>query len=295
MILYSKMGAVWRHSYILNNMLTVLPFAARVFTDHITYIQYLKMLSHIVKRNDFLCSVNMEVVSHNLSYRKPFKSFDLNISYQKFDNNGLYFTIGFEHLLNKNFKDMRGKNIHQEKFSSSHNPSIGWVSSNYAKIHSHIDHVRNVIGDITLFGQYGVFVPQTEFSLDAQRNWIHSSQNIISSLGAHICIENHDADGYFSAMPAYSILSGTAPIILGNNKIHRKIFSANSFIDDASLGTKPLHYEIQRVSEWINSARYDELFTPLFSDYCDFITSCDIMSSEAQRKSQLFRDRIVKL
>lgn len=296
MIIYSNLDDVWEHSFVLKNKLTLAGINDKIFTDHLSLRQKITMYKSLLTPKSHNIMINYEDPSHaSIKYFKPIKMFNNIISFQDCGDNCFYYTIGDEHILNKNFNDLRKEKLKREK-KLKKEISVGWVSSNMAKLQKYWGFIKSLPLDVRNYGTYGIPVHKTVTDLDVQRNWMHSSQNQIHKMDAHICIENSNASGYFSAMPAYALFSGTVPIILGDNLIHRKIFSKDAYIEYNKTHSKlELTKLIQDCLVFINNSKYKDLFTNLYLEYMDFLKKANFLKPEDIKVSKKFRDKLIRI
>ena len=291
MIIYSSLKDFWQNSFLRNEKLIDVDFDSKVFTDHMNIKQKIIMYKSLFfpKNKNIFC--NFENMNHRkFSYYKPISKFDNIVSFTDYGTNSFYYNIGTEHILNKNYIDMRGKKInHKNKLS------IGWVCSNPTKLKKYSKEIKSFYPDTKFYGHFSAHIQKKENRYDELRNFIHSAQNYIHGMDAHICIENSNEEGFFSAMPAYAIFSGTAPIIMGDNFIHRKIFSENCYIEyNKNLSQIELAKKISKCSEFINSCDEKDFFTDLYTDYLYFLKNANFFERNHINESKKFRNKFIK-
>ncbi len=296
MIIYSTNKKIWEDSFILNHKLIMTKFDDKVFTDHLSFRDKIVMYKSLFnsKNNNIFCNFE-DVNHHKFHYFKPISRFDNIISFQDFGKNCFYYTIGAEHILNNNFIDLRNAKLNKSK-NDSNKITIGWICSNQSKLEKYWNLIKSFQIDVKLYGHFSIPIKKTVTHLDDQRNWIHSAQNIINKMDAHICIENTNAVGYFSAIPAYAIFSGTVPIIVGDNLIHRKIFNKNCYVEyDKNLSKKKLTKIVSKCSEFINNSKFKELFTDSYLEYLDFLKKANFLFEKDIKISKKFRQLIIRI
>lgn len=296
MIIYSLNKELWRNSFIFNNKLIHSKFDDKVFTDHLSLRDKIVMYKSLFNSSSSNIFCNYEDYNHRkFNYYKPISKFDNIISFQDYGKNCFYYTIGDEHILNNNYVDLRDSKF-QKKKDDTNEISIGWVCSNLGKLNRYWDLIKSFQVNVKFYGHFSIPIKKTVTQLDEQRNWIHSAQNVIHGMDAHICVENTNATGYFSAIPAYSIFSGTTPIIIGDNFIHRKIFNKNCYIEyDNNFSKKELIKIVDNCSEFINNCDYKELFTDLYLEYLDFLRKANFFNENDIKISKKFRQQIIRI
>lgn len=295
MIIYSLQKEIWDNSFIGQEKLLELPFNCRVFTDHLSLKQRIKMLHCFVKKSDVTVCVNFEATEHSIRYLRPYRLFDYVVSHRDIStDNCFYYSIGVEHIVNKNFADLRKENI--KKTNKDNSINICWVTSNYKKVSQYNSFVFSLPIKVDLFGIYGKKLVVTDNNQDSQKKYIRSSQKNMQNYDAHISIENSNQNGYFSAMPFSSLLAGVVPIIIGENKIHRSVLNPNTYVEveDKSLSKEDLNREVKNCKEFISESKYEELFTAEFFDYLSFVKEVSFFNRTNIRKSQEFRKKICK-
>ena len=295
MIIYSLQKEIWQDSFIGREKLVELPFNCRVFTDHLSLRHRLKMLHCFTKSSDITVCLNVEATLHSSKYLRPYSFFDYVVSHKNTSTeNCFYYSIGVEHIANENFLDLR--KVSSEKANKDNSAKICWITSNYAKISQYNSFVFDLPVKVELFGQYGRKIVLTDNNQDSQKKWIRSSQKTMKNYDAHISIENSNQEGYFSAMPLYSLFSGVVPIVIGENKMHRTVLNPKSYVElnDKTLSREDLNKRVKNCKEFILYASYDDLFAPEFLDYLSFIKEANFFSRSNLKKSQEFRKKLCK-
>ena len=281
MIIYGVHKKYYQNSFIvkkLNNKNIYWNY--KMFTDHITNTEYVKMIKSLVK--DRVIFFSLESSVHSYKYWRPYNLSDFNISHKDVKN-CIYYNLFAEDYLNgflkKNF-------ILKKKYQ---NPIF--IASNVSKI----NYVQKVLGseflNLSFYGSFNNKVDNVEdnFHLDAQ--------NKIGQHKSAICIENSEEVGYIQGNFLFALLSGTVPIIKASKYILKNILIPKCYIklnEYYSMSNTQRMKEIDIRSEYILSG--NEVFTNLAKDYLDCINEinlADINFSIAE--SQKFKKRIFEL
>lgn len=290
MIIYSLQKEILLDSYLGREKLIKAPFDSKVFSDHLSWKHRAKMLFSLLKKNQLTICVNSEATVHSKKYWRPFNLFDFVISHQRTDQkNCFYYSIGTEHILNNNFLDLR--DTKRQTIQKDDPIRLNWIVSNYNKVKQNIEKVQSLPIKTMLYGNYGRRIKITRTSDDNQRNFINSAQQTLTNYDAHISIENSNQDGYFSAMPIYSLLSGSVPIIMGSNIIHRTILNPKAYLEvtEAHFSLKEFETEIKKRQSFILTSNFEELFSAVFLEYLNFIKGADVFDFGDIKRSKGFR------
>jgi len=281
MIIYGTHLKYYKNSFIvkkLNNLNIYWNY--KMFTDHITMTEHVKMIKSLVK--DRVIFLSLESSVHSYKYWRPYNLSEFNIAHKDVKN-CIYYNLFAEDYLNgflkKNF-------ILKKKYQ---NPIF--IASNYSKI----NYVQSLLGgEFSNLSFYGAFNNNVD---NIEDNFHLDAQNLIGQHKSAICLENSEEVGYIQGNFLFSLLSGTVPIIKASKYILKNILIPKCYVklnDYCSMSNAQRMREIDKRSEYILSG--NEVFTSLAKDYLDFINEinlADINFSIAE--SQKFKKRIFEL
>ena len=269
----------WLDSFIFKKLYEINDFWNwRIYSDHLSYLDYLKFIKNLKKDKHIFLSVESSV--HSIKYYRPYNFSEFNITHKKVINS-IFYNIFVEDYLNKIFHEI---NVESEKINKT-----VLISSNLQKI----SYVQKLYGanfnGLTLFGGFSRPVP-TNSIFGYHRN----AQSLIASYESAICIENSFEDGYIQGSFLPALLSGTVPIFHGSNSIKKNILNDGVFIDlidYVSMSKKDRIYQLKKCKEKIIDR--GRVFTTLAYEYFDFCKNMNLSNlSKTIKESQEFRRKI---
>ncbi len=281
MIIYGKHREYLSKSFIVSKLNKEnIYWDYKLFTDHISKKEYLKLVKSLVK--DDVIFLSLESSIHGARYKRPYNFSNFNISHKNIKN-CIYYNLFAEDYLN-NFLP---KKIIKEK------SGIGpiFISSNFSKIKYVQDLTKNEFSTLNFYGTFAK-------NVDSSKHGFHSSaQDLIAQYKSSICIENSEEIGYIQGNFLFALQSGVVPIIKASKYILKNVLLPDCYIEIGkyySMTRVQREREVNIKSEYILSN--NEIFTNLTKDYLQFMKEIDLSKvSNAIVESQRFKKQIFEL
>lgn len=295
MIVYSHTLNSYSNHYLIKHIRKNKWFwRHKFFFEHLSKIQYLKLIKSLIIRSHPIVFVQLEGIGHHWYYKRPTHLADIVFGYR----------AGQKHIYWNQFLDdvacgrhIDKSNDYKKKTISNLIPEVCFVSSNTNKINALQKNYPELYKNLDIYGEFHAPIGNNLNLTESRHvNALLTTSKYIASL----CIENYEEEGYAQGSALWSLSSMTPPILKASPIIKNFIRSEFyiNFDEYIKMSNKEKIISINKLQEFILTN--DNYLTNLTKDYINFFSEAFSDNNEPDLKkiihqSQSFRKKFITI